>query len=307
MRILIPIISLIMVGCGSTPYQDDYTKHVNLLGNNYLTKENYKFSFVDDDLSVDLRGLYSQNDTTASTPIMYYGDAGIAGALVQLTTHSVIINSQRDAKLASQQIEADQFIQPLINLSRDISLNDLVGEHRAHFVAFNQQATDTVVIKPIFFSLTDMSELSLKAIVWMTQPKDQQQKRQKFKYRNMIQVYSPKLTESQYQQILEGDKNILPEILTSLLKKTLDITEAALTGQYDNNNKKTQTFLINTESNNQVLRGFIAAEKCDYQVIQDIHHWLVAYPIARLENQADLQCEKNNNNNEMGRTLTTIE
>lgn len=307
MRILITILSLIVMGCGSTPYQDDYTKHVNLLDNNYLTSENYKFSFVDDDLSVDLRGLYSQNDTATSIPIMYYGDAGIVGALVQLTTHSVIINSQRDAKLASQQIEADKFIQPLINLSRDISLNDLVGEHRTHFVAFNQQATDTVVIKPIFFSLTDMSELSIKAIVWMPMPKDQQQKRKEFKYRNMIQVYSPRLTESQYQQILEGDKNTLTEILASLLKKTLDITEAALTGQYNNKNKTTQTFLINSESNAQVLRGSIAAEKCDYQVIQDIHYWLVAYPVTRLENRADLQCENNNNNNEIDRPLTTIE
>jgi hypothetical protein len=296
--------SLIMVGCGSTPYQDDYTKHVNLLDNNYLTNENYKFSFADDDLSVDLRGLYSQNNTVVSTPIMYYGDAGIAGALVQLTTHSVIIQSQRDAKLASQQIEANQVIQPLINLSRDISLNDLIDEHRTNFVAFNQLATDTVVIKPIFFSLTDMSELSIKAIVWMPMPKDEQKRRQKFKYRNMIQVYSPKLTESQYQQILEGDKNLLTDILASLLKKTLDITEAALTGQYNNDNKKTQTFLINTESNNQVLRGSIAAEQCDYQVIQDIHYWFVAYPVTRLESRADLPCE--NNNNEMGRPIRAI-
>lgn len=295
MRSLLLITSLILVGCGATPYQDDYTKHVNLLENSYFTDSNYKFSFSEENQSVDLRGVYSQDDTAYSTPIMYQGGAGLAGAVAQLATHGTIINSMRDSKLAAEQVQANQIIQPLINITQDIRLSDLVGEHHPHLVNFNEASTDTIIIKPIFFSNSEMTELSIKSIVWIPLAKEQQKRKKKFKYKNMIQVYSPKMSETDHKKLLNGDTEVVKQILSSLLNTTLHIAEDALKGQYAKVTSPAETFLIENESENQVIRGYVVADKCNYQVIRDLRLWLFARPkndgTSLVDSDTQAQCD----------------
>ena len=295
MRSLLLITSLILVGCGATPYQDDYTKHVNLLENSYFTDSNYKFSFSEENQSVDLRGVYSQDDTAYSTPIMYQGGAGLAGAVAQLATHGTIINSMRDSKLAAEQVQANQIIQPLINIAQEIPLNDLVGEHHPHLVNFNEASTDTIIIKPIFFSNSEMTELSIKSIVWIPLAKEQKKRKKKFKYKNMIQVYSPKMSETDHKKLLNGDTEVVKQILSSLLNTTLHIAEDALKGQYAKVTSPAETFLIENESENQVIRGYVVADKCNYQVIRDLRLWLFARPkndgTSLVDSDTQAQCD----------------
>mgnify|MGYP001603384432 FL=1 len=166
MRFLFIIFAITLVGCGSTPYRDDYTKHVNIIREGYLDETDFKFNFVENP-NVDLRGLYSQNDTANASPIMYQGVGGVAGLLVQIGTHSSLIQSQRNSKLAKDQEHANNQILPLIDITTEVPLRDLIGEHSSQIVSLENVGTDTVNIKPIFFSNSDMTELSVKSIVWL--------------------------------------------------------------------------------------------------------------------------------------------
>ncbi len=93
---------LVFAGCSSTPYRDDYAKHINILTDKYFDKTDFKFSFVENS-KVDLHGIYSQDDTVAPSSILYQGGAGFIGLLVQIGAHSSIVQSQRNEKLAEQQ------------------------------------------------------------------------------------------------------------------------------------------------------------------------------------------------------------
>jgi len=293
MRFLFIIFALGLVGCGSTPYRDDYAKHVNLIADNYYDDANFKFSFSENP-NADLRGLYSQNDTVDATPILYQGGAGLAGLLVQIGTHSSIVQSQRNEKRAKEQEQANKPILPLINLTKEVPLIDLIGENSFQLVSLENAVSDTVKIKPIFFSNSDMTELSLKSIVWLPSQDKSKRRKQKFKYKNMIQVYSQRLNESQHKKLVNGDKGFLSEVLSSLLTTALYITKNELTGQYSKVKGPVQTFFIKDGSGEKVIRGSIVAEKCGYQIIQDIHSWFIAYPkpevTAGINNDFTAQC-----------------
>ena len=273
MKLISLFIALFLVGCGSTPYRDDYAKHVNLLEDKYFDDANIKFSFMGGP-SVDLRGLYQKNDTANASPILYQGGAGLIGMLAQIGAHSTIINSQRNEKLAQEQEQVNQSILPLINTSKKIMLTDLVDEYQS----INQESTaDTIRIKPIFFSNSDMTEFSLTSIVWLPF-QETIRKRQEFKYKNLIRVHSQKFSESEQEKIANGDEKLLSGIFSSLLNTALFMAKSELTGKYAKLNKPVQTFVLKGELNQKVIRGSVVAEKHGYQIIQDLHSWLIAYP-----------------------------
>lgn len=277
MRFLLMIFTITLIGCGSTPYRDDYAKHVNLIADNHIDKANFKFSFANN-TNVDLRGLYLQNNTADASPMVYQGGAGLIGLLVQIGTHSSLVESERNNKLTKEQKQANKKILPLINKSKEILLIDLIGDYNFQLMSQENEDPDTINIKPIFFSNSDMTKLSLKSIVWFPLQEKSNSRKQKLKYKNLIQVYSPKLTDSQSQKLIEGDSEYLSEVLSSLLKTALYITRNELTGQYYKIKNPAHTFIIEDDSNIKVIRGSVVEEKCEYQIIQDVHSWLIAYP-----------------------------
>ncbi|PSW07545.1 hypothetical protein C9I89_02210 [Photobacterium lipolyticum] len=277
MRFLLIIFTITLIGCGSTPYRDDYAKHVNLIAGNHIDKANFKFSFAKN-TNVDLRGLYLQNNTADASPMMYQGGAGLIGLLVQIGTHSSLVESERNEKLTKEQEQANKKILPLISMSKEISLIDLIGDYSFQLVSQENADPDTINIKPIFFSNSGMTKLSLKSIVWLPLQEKSNSRKQKLKYKNLIQVYSPKLTDSQSQKLIEGDSEYLSEVLSSLLKTALYITRNELTGQYYKIKNPSHTFVIEDDSSIKVIRGTVVEEKCEYQIIQDVHSWLIAYP-----------------------------
>ena len=280
MRFLFIFISLGLIGCGSTPYRDDYTKYVNLIPENYFDDSSFKFSFVTSQ-NVDLRGLYSQNDVVDSTPILYQGGPGLAGlaaVLIQVGGHSSLVQHQRNEKLSREQEKANEPILPLINLTKELPLIDLLGKHRSQLVSTENDISEPINIKPIFFSNSDMTKLSLKSVVWLPFKDNNKGRKKKFKYKNLIQVYSQKLNKSQQEKLVNGDKEFISEVLSSLLTTAIHITKNELTGQYSKVKSPNQTFFIEDGSDKKVIRGSVVAETCGYQIIQDIHSWFIAYP-----------------------------
>lgn len=277
MRFLILFFALTLAGCGSTPYRDDYTKHVNLLATNYFNDTSFKFSFVKNQ-SVDLRGLYSQYDTVSASPVMYQGGGGLVGMLAQIGAHSSIIQSQRSDILAKEQEKANMPILPLINISKNMSLIELLENNHSLNFTLDSEASNTINIKPIFFSNSDMTEFSLTSIVWLLDKKKGKRRKQKYQYKNLIRVYSQKLNEAQRKKLANGDNRLLSNVLSSLLNTALFITKNELTGLYARVNNPMQTFIIKNDSGTKVIRGSIVAEKCGYQIIQDLHSWFIAYP-----------------------------
>jgi hypothetical protein len=290
MKYLLIIFSLVLVGCGSTPYRDDYAKHVNLITNN---NANFIFDFSEE-LVVDLRGQYSKNDTATASPILYQGAAGIAGMLIQIGAHSSLINSQRNEKLAAEQKQANQSIASLISLTENISLNNLIQEHSFHQQSLENNDAVIVRMKPIFFSNKEMTKLSLKSIVWIPVDDKNKKRKQKYKYKNMIHIYGDELNESQQQKLLDGDATFLSLQLSNLINTAINIAKNDLTGGYPVKTNRNKTFFINDGVEKKVVRGSIIAKQCGYQIIQNLHSWFIAFPLPKtqpnIKNSMSHQC-----------------
>ncbi|WP_330959710.1 hypothetical protein [Photobacterium sp. 53610] len=271
-QFLLTLTAVSLVGCGSTPYRDDYARYTNQLSNSTISESEFQFSF-EDATFVDMRGVYLPDDSVDSTPMMYQGGAGVVGLLAQVGTHSAIIQSQRTEKLAQEQEKANQKILPLIDVTKDIPLAELVGEYGTSLFQVAPEMTQTFRVKPIFFSNTDMNKLSLKSIVWLPNEDNTD-----VTYKNLIQVYGPHLDESQRNAILNGDRKQLAQLLSSMLKGTIYIIKNELSGKYTSAKSKQQTFLIENDAGVEAIRGAVIEEKCGYQIIKDIRSWYIAYP-----------------------------
>lgn len=278
MRALIAALLFItLIGCVSAPYRDDYTTHVNTRSESYDGID-LKFVLVDGSL-VDMRGIYAKDDTASSSSIMYQGGAGLAGLLVQIGTHASIINSQRDQKLSAAQEKANGDISTLISLAEGIDLSVLVEQ--ADFRLFDPadaSASATVVnIKPIFFASRAMDQVSLNTIVWIDAKGSSETDAPT--YQNLMQVFSPKLSEHQIERLANGDKLLLSSIISSLLDTSLRIAKADLTGAYANVNAPDKTYLVEKHFGTKVVRGAVVDHTCGYAVIRDIRSWFVAHAI----------------------------
>jgi hypothetical protein len=272
------LVTCSLLGCGSTPYTDDYAKHINVVPKNHYNDDNFRFSFTSN-TSVDLRGIYVSDDTANASPMVYFGGAGIVGMLAQIGTHSSIVNSQRNERLAFQQQEANTPILPLIDLANELPLNQLVGQYHSELVNDTPLDSDILTVKPIFFSNKEMTRLSLKSIVSLPITKTKKtRKKQKFKYQNMIQVYAPKIEKTQSNDLLSKETDILSKTLASLLQTALHIAKSDLTGKFNTKHSEVKTFIIEEANKKKVIRGTLIAEQCGYQIIKDLHSWFIATP-----------------------------
>lgn len=276
MRVLIvSLLFISLAGCVSAPYRDDYTAHINNISDHYDERD-IRFVLVEGS-STDIRGVYSQDDTAAASPILYQGGAGLAGVIAQIGTHVTIINSQRNTKLAEAQVAANAEIAPLISAAKEIDLVALVDQSKVVLLEPDKAANapDAVNIKPIFFASGAMDKVSLNMIVWIDE--NGQSEGTKPRYQNLIQVFSPRLDEPQRKRLAEGDKALLSNLLASLLNTSLAITKSDLMGKYVNNQTPEKTYLVEKHFGEKVVRGAVVDNTCEYVVIRDIRSWFVAY------------------------------
>jgi len=273
MKYIAAFLSFFIIGCGSTPYRDDYTQHVNNLGAKYLKENEFRFSLPATD-NVDLRGMYNADDTTDNTPILYQGGAGIAGLLVQIGAHTSMINSQRSSLLSQQQEEANTRIEPLFKLSQKIALSKLLGSESAYLA--KDKGDGNLEVTPVFFSNASMDELFLNAIVVL--PFEKTRKIKKPRYRNLIKVYSQKLDPEQQQVLLEDNGELLSRILSKMLSTAIAVVRNDITGKYTGPAQSVETHILNTQDKRIVIRGVEVDKSCGYTIVRDIHSWFVVIP-----------------------------
>lgn len=289
MKYLNFVFILFFIGCGSTPNENHYAQHVNLLDDNYISPENFKFSF-NENIYVNINGKYDLSDSVAGSNIMYQGGGGLIGMLAQVGTHAAIINASRDNKLSDKQLAANAKISSLIDSSKDIRLTDLINNQASSFLENEESKNHNKVnISPVFFSNEKMDTFSVKMTVWINSTK--KSKHKNYKYRNMIQVYAAPILITEHEKIISGDKSAISLVLSELLNTAIHITQNDLSGIYSNKKSPAQTFFIKEGNRKKVLRGSLVSESCKYNIIKDIHSWYIATP--KVNNTNELSIKSN--------------
>lgn len=276
MRVLITLLMFIsLIGCVSAPYRDDHTAHINTIPEQYDASE-LRFVLVDGP-AIDIRGVYSADNTTVSSSIMYQGVGGIAGLLAQIGTHASLINSQRNTKLADAQMRANEEISLLISLAPEIDLRKLVKEAGYKLEGHNHtEVSSTLVnIKPIFFASKTMDKISLNMITWVDGNGGAEGS--KPQYQNLVQVFSQNLSDQQKARLEKGDKQFLSNLMLMLLDTSLTIVTADLAGKYSSIDTPDKTFLVEKHFGKKVVRGTVVDNMCNYIVIRDLRSWFVAH------------------------------
>ncbi len=201
---------------------------------------------------------------------MYDGSAGLAGMLVQVGAHAAMINSGRDSKLSEQQTLANNNIKLLDELTGKLILGDILSADVMQSIASVKDA-NTVFIKPIFFSDQRMRRLTLKLIAWL--PKDTS-KGVIF----AIKIWFKSMITYQTIKIVNLTRPQLHERFQRLLEQGLKIVASDVSGQYQLDNIKTQTFKVKYDDRNTVVRGKLVEETCTHQVIKNLRKWYIVVP-----------------------------
>ena len=280
----IAMLVVAIVGCNSTPYNDDYAKHHNSLS----TKDKSKaltFTLFGDN-TVDLRGIYNSDDTADNTNVMYAGDAGIAGMLIQIGVHAAIKNEQRNARLDMLQAEANANVSSLINKARGIETLSLTGHYKSRFKESESTSENTVHVKPIFFSNAQKDKLHMRMVAWIPKANIKSKKGNNFRYRNSIQVFTRDLDEQQVALLEEKDSGFLKKQLADLMQIGLYMISKDIDGTVDAqitlNKSKHKTYLVGTK-NPKVYRAKLVEQRCEFQIVKDLRSWLIAFQNEREE------------------------
>lgn len=265
-----------LMACGSTPYRDDYAQHVKLQHTQQLNEASLTMALADVDI-VETRGLYSQKDEMSGSGIMYDGSAGLAGMLVQIGAHAAMVNSGRDDKLSAQQMQANRNIGLLTDKMAGRSISSLLAANTS-FVNAEEADSNTISIKPIFFSNAKMSRLSLKLVASLpnTSPKANL-KKSPLRYQNMVHIYSP-MPDTNDSHLLDISQAELEQIYSSLLNTALTIVKHDVTGKYNVEGNKTKTFILPQDFRNTVIRGRLADENCEYKIVKNLRNWFIVIP-----------------------------
>lgn len=267
--VFIPVLAT-CVAC-STPHNNSYTQHINTLNHSPFKESNFTYHFSGSQ-NVTLLGLYEGDNDANSGPVLYAGGAGIAGLVIQMGAHSAIINSNRRSKLEQEQQKANAAIAPLIEIAGRISLQDLDTSRR---YSEDTTGSQTLSIQPTFYANASMSHIVLKAIAHV--PAQSMDSNTRYVYKNLIQVYSQELSDSTLQAILNGDEKRLSTILSPMLTTAVDLAKGDVTGQFTTSGDQ-QTYLAEMGNTKKVFRGVLVKQSCQYQIVRDIHRWIVAIP-----------------------------
>lgn len=270
-------LALNILGCGNTPYRDDYTKQVNRIPPSSVSAAAISYQF-DKQAQIDIRGKYSRNDEIGATNFLYHGGAGLIGIIAQVGAHSAMVSTQRNDRLAEQQKEANLRIQPIINAIQGTLLSEIIPPNfdTRHVIKNTEQTL--VNIKPIFFSNDDMNVLSLSLLAWIGNRPSIQDKKKAHSYRNLIQVHSPPISFVEFSDTLQDNPSPIQNILSKLLYTALNIVQNDLTGKYHSNDSAEKTFIIGNNGKNKIVRGRIVDQECGFNIIRNLHSWFIAVP-----------------------------
>lgn len=264
------ILILGITGCGSTPKRDDHAEYVNLLPEGQYAANSFSVNLAE--TAVDVRGYYNRDDGVESPSVLYAGDAGAAGMLAQIAVHSAMINSQRSAKLASEQSAANAHLGGIYALLDSMTNQQLMDSDNDIL-----QSADGIMIKPIFFISKDLKDVSLTLIATVPKTGKASRTRNKFAYRNVVQVKNVG-TEALLEGIEKGDKALVKDTLKPLLKYAMLALRSELSGAYKDRDLPNKTYRFKSGESIKIVRGKELTTFCNYRLVKDIRHWLTIMP-----------------------------
>lgn len=277
--LLLGLFALFLTGCNSTPKRDDYAKYVNNVNTAGIEANDITFTLVGAK-TVDMRGMHKRDDTASQSPILYQGGAGVIGLVAQIGIHASMIQSQRNEQLSQKQKEANALVAPIIDIASAYSLDSLTDEFTVSPTDKNANQTLALKVKPIFYSSSDMDQIQLKLVTWLPKKSGKRtaKKKNQYRYRNLVQIYSQVFNEEEKRRLLDKDDEFLKSTLATLLNTSLDVVQKDFVGQYAKKKASSQTFLLEENSATKVVRGSIVETTCDFNVIKDLRSWLIVIP-----------------------------
>ena len=68
---------------------------------------------------------------------------------------------------------------------------------------------------------------------------------------------------------------------TDIMKmRSIAIVKQDVTGKFKLTDAKAQSFILKQDFRNTVIRGKLAAEDCNYQIVKNLRNWFIAIPKA---------------------------
>lgn len=276
--IFIMLLFTALTGCKSVK-RDDYVRATLLSEQNLISEAEFQF-YLDTQQPIDIRGDYSHDRSIEGAHMMYQGPP--AAALAQLFTHAAISSSLKEEKLRAQQDAANEAILPLRNLASTIHIDSLVTENTFYTAELNLENKKLVHVKPIFFSDSTMTNLSLKLVAWIDLPASKSSKKINKQYQNIIEVHAKPLTEEERGRLL-SDSSELSLRLKSLFNSAVLSVQRDVSGEYSSPVAQ-QTLHILEGKKKEFMRGEVLEQSCESVVVKNLRNWIIHYPSEKVAN-----------------------
>ncbi len=244
---------------------------------------------------IDIRGAYDPNNQVQGTQILYSGSAGLGGMLFQVATHAAISQNQQNNKLSEQQIQANAVLLPIKAVYSTMTNKDLLFTHPK--LSFNKTNSAEIYIienKPIYFLSQDSRTLTLRNIVYISDPKQKpilgKKKVDSSLYQNIIEVTAMSLVSDKPNSEWHADNGaLLKKTLQQLYVKSIDIALSDINGKL-NIVKADETLSFTQGKTQRTERGKLLQLECEYSLIRNLRGWLIAVPSASFQNQTLTTC-----------------
>lgn len=282
MKFTLYLTLLFVVGCAA-PKKDDYIKHVQSAKAKQLLISPVRVYLAQG--QIDIRGEYDNNDAFEHSSVLYAGDAGMVGLLAQVAAHAALSNNAQNARLSTQQLQANKVLEPLSAVLSNLQSEQLFYPAvELHWQQLPDTSGPQIVSKPIFFLSQDARVLSLKHIV-QVEPAGGvvPGKKVNLLYSNLIEVMAaPVLEEQAIEYWYANDGAALTAAIKALYQQSLELALSDIKGELDQA-AQAETFKLDVLDKLRIERGNRITSACNQLVIRNLRGWILVAPAPTTE------------------------
>ncbi|MCH2158472.1 MAG: hypothetical protein MK096_06815 [Oleiphilaceae bacterium] len=217
------------------------------------------------------------------TPLMYSGDAGVVGLVLQVATHAAVVNAMEDGTTLSIDKDVDIKLMPTLNrMSAKTLFSDLINtqgftlKKDDEFITVqDRQNTLLIEMQPMFYASSNYKELRLQVATSLYSSNDLSQS----VYKNMIEVHG-------YTKIaLDNSEDEIANAIESSMKEL--VNEATALALEDAQSKlprltKAKTYAYSSAQGPQYSRAYYASGACNRYVIRNLRNWIISIPATKM-------------------------
>lgn len=231
------------------------------------------------------RGVVNLDNAGSGPGAMMYPAPGVAGLLVAIVTHGVIMESVKSAEKTRLQTEADQVLAPYQEWLKGFQHRELMqrglektalGERKRLAEVGSEDATDWVIDSTPVYSMTqDHSALILDNILTIRRPGALGA----VPYQNTVRVVSQSRTADDLQAVWGAEQGaLLKEESVRLFAQSLDmgLADAQKPSSAASRAHKTVRYLEGRQE--KMERGEVLDDRCGRVVIKTLRGWLMSVP-----------------------------